>query len=198
MNKISFLEHNIFIIKEEVNIFAFANNYTIYNADGDVIGSVKQKMTLGDKFLKFLLGNSAPFLFEIRDTSGRLWATISRGWLFMLSKMTLCDAEGNHLIYIDQKFKFFNSEFEVLNAHGGRWATIVGDWAAWDFEIRSEEGASFGFIRKKWAGMLREMFTTADKYMVQPTELANSPDKKLLVLATAIAVDMVFKEKKKQ
>ena len=54
--------------------------------------------------------------------------------------------------------------------------------------------SELGLITKKWAGLGKELFTTADNYMIS---LHGSPDAEtsLLLLAAGLAVDTVFKEK---
>ncbi len=50
-------------------------------------------------------------------------------------------------------------------------------------------------VTKKWAGLGKEMFTSADNYVL---EISNSvpPDSKLrqLILAAVMCIDMVLKE----
>jgi Scramblase len=38
------------------------------------------------------------------------------------------------------------------------------NWRSWDFAIHDVTGNEVGRITKKWAGILREGFTTADHY----------------------------------
>ena len=53
-----------------------------------------------------------------------------------------------------------------------------------------------GMITKKWAGIAKEMFTTADKYNVQLTSTNLTREHKIAILASAITIDMVLKESK--
>ena len=45
-------------------------------------------------------------------------------------------------------------------------ASITGDWKGWNFKIIDNNNNQIGTISKKWNGILKEAFTTADKYVV--------------------------------
>ncbi len=52
-----------------------------------------------------------------------------------------------------------------------------------------------GVVTKKWAGVGKELFTTADNYMISLSDRAPSgPDHAPLLLAAGLAIDIVFKE----
>jgi uncharacterized protein YxjI len=51
-------------------------------------------------------------------------------------------------------------------------------------------------VSKKWGGLLKEAFTTADKYIVNIESNNLSKENRIAVLASAITIDMVLKEAK--
>jgi uncharacterized protein YxjI len=84
----------------------------------------------------------------------------------------------------------------IFNHDGKQVAEIVGDWKAWNFVIKDESGSQIGTISKKWAGVLKEVFTTADKYYVNIDPFYATMMNKILILSSAITIDMVLKESK--
>jgi uncharacterized protein YxjI len=48
-----------------------------------------------------------------------------------------------------------------------------------------------GIVTKKWAGFGKELFTNADQYIIEVKESGSS---NALILAAALAIDIVFKE----
>jgi len=52
-----------------------------------------------------------------------------------------------------------------------------------------------GTITKKWAGIGKELFTSADNYIIALND-EPAPAKAMLLLAAGLAVDTVFKERK--
>ena len=193
----NFFDSNDYFIDEKVNFFKFENSYKIFNAKGEHIGVIKQKLTNGQKALRLLLKKPMlPFLLEIRNAEDGLEASISRGWTFWMSKITIKDSEGIVMGTIKQKFKFFKPTFSIFNAQEIMIAQITGDWKAWNFIIKDAHEAPIGTISKKWAGALQEIFTSADKYNVSIHPNYAEKDNKIVILAGAITIDMVLKESK--
>jgi uncharacterized protein YxjI len=195
--KSNFFESNTYFIDEKVNFFKFENCYQIYNDKGENIGAIKQKLNIGQKLLSLLISKTMlPFLLEIRDSNDNLEVKISRGWTFILSKITIKNAQGEAIGYIKQKFKLFSPTFNIFNTSEELIAEISGDWKAWNFTINDAANNQIGSISKKWAGAMKELFTTADKYNVQIEENYANLENKIAILAGAITIDMVLKEKK--
>ncbi len=195
--KSNFFESNTYFIDEKVNFFKFENCYQIYNDKGENIGAIKQKLNIGQKLLSLLISKTMlPFLLEIKDSNDNLEVTISRGWTFFLSKITIKNAQGEAIGYIKQKFKLFSPTFNIFNTSEELIAEISGDWKAWNFTINDAANNQIGSISKKWAGAMKELFTTADKYNVQIEENYANLENKIAILAGAITIDMVLKEKK--
>jgi uncharacterized protein YxjI len=135
-----------------------------------------------------------PFHLDIKDTEGNVLASIKRGWTFFMSKISVLDAKGEVIASIKQKFKLFKPTFHILDPAGVQIATISGDWKAWDFTITDNANRPIGTITKKWNGLLKEAFTTADKYVVSIQPKVVESTKKIIIVATSITIDMVLKE----
>ena len=193
----NFFDSNTYFIDEKVNFFKFENVYNIYDGEGKNIGAVKQKLTTGQKMLRLLLKKPMlPFLLEIKDDIDQVEATISRGWTFFMSKITIADPDGNKIGMVTQKFKFFKPTFNISDKDDKPIATITGDWKAWNFVIKDAQGKEIGKVSKKWAGLAQEIFTTADKYNVNLIEDITNKEHKMAIMASAITIDMVLKESK--
>jgi len=193
----TFFDSNSYFIDEKVNFFKFENAYRVYNDQGKEIGAIKQKLTTGQKLLRLALNKAMlPFLLEIQDTEGRVQASVSRGWTFWMSKIVIKDAQGMPLASIRQKFKFFKPTFTILNNADTQIGKITGDWKAWNFTIQDAQEKGIGTISKKWAGLGKELFTSADKYNVTISPDYNDYKNKVAILAGAITIDMVLKESK--
>jgi hypothetical protein len=67
------------------------------------------------------------------------------------------------------------------------------NWRSWDFAIEDSRGSEVGRITKRWAGILREGFTTADRYLLHVA--AEVPaDLRLLMFASAAGIDTALKQ----
>ncbi len=193
----NFFDSSSYFIDEKVNFLKFENCYNIYNDSGIHIGAIKQKLTFGQKILRMLLNKSMlPFLLEIKNTHDQVEASISRGWTFFMSKIVIKDPNGFPIGTIQQKFKLFTPTFKIYDNSGMLVAEITGDWKAWNFVIKDPAQRGIGMITKKWAGALKEIFTTADKYNVMLDGNINNREHKIAILSAAITIDMVLKESK--
>jgi uncharacterized protein YxjI len=192
-----FFEANNYFIDEKVNFFKFENTYKVFDEKGANIGSVKQKLTLGQKLLRLLVNKKMlPFKLEIKDINGVLLASLSRGWTFFFSKIVMSSGDGRTIGTVRQKFKLFKPFFTIFNHEEKQIAEITGDWKAWKFVIKDQSGSQIGTISKKWAGVLQEVFTTADKYHVNIDPSYANMMNKIVILSAAITIDMVLKESK--
>lgn len=192
-----FFDSNSYFIDEKVNFFKFENSYLVYDVNGVNIGAVKQKLTAGQKLLRVLVNKQMlPFLLEIVNRNNEPEASISRGWTFFMSKITIKDGQGKIIGSIQQKFKLFKPTFRIFNASDSLIAEITGDWKAWNFTIQDISHAQIGTISKKWAGAMQEIFTSADKYNVTIDSRYSNKEHKMAILAGAITIDMVLKESK--
>ncbi|PLX06460.1 MAG: scramblase [Marinilabiliales bacterium] len=193
----SFFDTNSYFIDEKVNMLKFENEYKVFNDQAVQIGSVKQKLSSGAKVLSLLINKAMmPFHLEIRDQNDVLQATISRGWTFWMSKIAIKNAEGVQVGTVAQKWAFMKPTFKIYNTQNVQIAEITGDWKAWNFTMYDANKNQIGTITKKWAGVAKELFTTADKYNVNLTSPMAQPQDKIAIIASAITIDMVLKESK--
>ena len=190
-----FFESNEYFIDEKVQFLKFHNVYKIYDPMGLQLGTVTQHVSGWHKLLRLFLKKAMfPFHLEVTDTNDRVLASIHRGWTFWMSKIIIKD--GNDVVsgYIKQKFRFLKPRFQIFDPNHNQIAEINGDWKAWNFSITDINSTQIGFINKKWAGVAKEFFTSADKYHVSIVPEYSEDRNKMNIVVTAITIDMVLKE----
>ncbi len=192
-----FFDCNTFLIDEKIGLFKFSNAYQVFSDTGEAMGLIQQRVSTFHKILRVLgdIKKMMPFTLEILDNQGVVQTTIHRGWTFFMSSITITDALGIKLGSIQQKFKLFKPRFIITDEYGQVVAEINGDWKAWDFTITDPNGKEIGTISKKWNGAMRELFTSADKYVVSINESVVEDRRKMAIVSTAITIDMVLKER---
>jgi uncharacterized protein YxjI len=192
-----FFESNEYFIDEKVAFLKFHNEYKVYDNTATPVGTIVQRVPGWHKFLRLFLNKALfPFTLEVIDNNQKVLVTIRRGWTFWLSKITIEDGEGALIGSIKQKFRFLKPRFQIFGNEGEQIAEINGDWKAWNFGITGAEGNPIGSINKKWAGVAKEFFTSADKYYVTIDPAYAEDRNKIAIVATAITIDMVLKESK--
>jgi uncharacterized protein YxjI len=112
----------------------------------------------------------------------------------MKSKIKITDAAGSERGAILQDNVMGKKHFKLVDAAGERIGSIDGEnWRSWDFAIHDATGAEVGRVTKKWAGVLKEGFTTADTYVLQ-IEGEISDDLRLMMVASAAGLDVAIKQ----
>lgn len=124
---------------------------------------------------------------------------LKRGWRFLRSRIEVYSGEDELLGYFESKILPLGGGFHVYNAHGVRVADIKGNWIGWDFRFLDAAGQELGLVTKKWAGAGRELFTSADNYLISLSDQGTAqPATAALLLAAGLAIDTLYKETRSQ
>jgi uncharacterized protein YxjI len=84
--------------------------------------------------------------------------------------------------------------FDVVDASENKLCSLRGNWVGWDFRFLAGD-REIAHVSKKWAGIGKEMFTSADNYVLEINEqVASSDPARELILAAVLCIDMVLKE----
>jgi uncharacterized protein YxjI len=120
--------------------------------------------------------------------------SVKRGISFILSKVQVLDDQGQPLGGFKQKLFSIGGKFDVLDTSEQVVCTLKGKWTSWDFSFRAGE-QELASVTKKWAGLGRELFTSADNYILQinPTIAPDHPVRGL-IMGAVMCIDMVLKE----
>lgn len=191
------LNQNLFFIKEHVGMFKAANNFDIYNPDTQEL-----MMTCREEQLSFLTKlfrftdykRMTPFHIEIKSSLGEKILTVKRGVSIFLSTVEVFDGKDNLIGRFKQKFFSIGGKFDILDTNDSVICTLQGQWTSWDFKFMRDND-ELAQVSKKWAGLGKELFTTADNYMLSINESVKKDDHaRILILAAVMCIDMVLKE----
>ena len=184
-------------VKELVGYFKAANAYELFDETGRKIGEVKEDVPgWFKKLLKFTNWKTMlSFQVNFTDLEGKQFLKIWRKFSFMRSNVFAEDADGRQLGCFKQKLLSIGGKFEILDPTGQPIGEVKGDWKGWDFTVSDAQKQEVGKITKKWAGIGKELFTSADNYVISVNPNASvTPDFRKLIFASGICIDMVLKE----
>lgn len=191
------LNRNLFFVKEHVGMFKAANNYDIYDPSNQemIMTCREEKLGFFTKLLRFTdYKRMTPFHIEIKTASGEPVLTVKRGTSFILSKVDVYDGNNNLVGRFKQKFFSIGGKFDILDPDENIVCTLRGKWTSWDFRFVKDD-IEFAHVSKKWSGLGKELFTSADNYILEVDEKV-VPDNpiRILILAAVMCIDMVLKE----
>lgn len=193
----SLLEHDVVVVRQKAKIIELTNQYELQDQDGTTIGAVNQVGQSKAKKALRLLSNLDQFLshkLEVQDLDGSAVLTLKRPAKVMKSKIEVTDASDAPVGTIVQRNIVGKKRFGLEAPDGTSLGELQGEsWVSWDFVINDEAGNVVGRVNKKFSGLLREGFTTADTYVVQLEPGLTGPLRSL-AFAAAVAIDTALKQ----
>lgn len=191
------LNRNLYFVKEHVGFFKAANNYDVVDPEtGEVVLHCREEnLGLLTKLVRFTdYKRMTPFNVQIRTPDGEPVVRVSRGISLVVSRVKVLDENDEHIGGFRQKFLSLTSKFQVLSADDRPLCMLKGKWTSWDFRFMAGD-TELASVSKKWAGLGRELFTSADNYMLKISDDV-PPDQpiRMLIMAAVMCIDMVLKE----
>ena len=191
-------DRKTYVVKERVGFMKLASVYDLLDADsGQPIGIAKEEPGDVIKYLRLLVNNRwLPTVVNVYESEGgQPVLSIHRGVSLFRPKVHV-SAGGRQLGYFHEKRFTLAKTFLMYDNAGAQVGTVKGDWKGWNFQFLDGNGQELGKVTKKWAGLAKELFTTADTYVIALSDAgAGRPDVAQLLLAAGLAIDTVFKEK---
>lgn len=191
------LNKNLYFVKEHVGMFKASNNYDIFDPETQehILDCREPNLGFFAKMFRFTdYKRMTPFNIEITTPSGELVLQVKRGTTFWMSKVEVLDETGRLVGYFKQKFFSIGAKFDVLSPNDEVLCTLKGKWSGWDFKFVKGD-VEFAKVTKKWAGLGKELFTSADNYVLSIDEnVKPDNDLRILIMAAVMCIDMVLKE----
>lgn len=192
------LDRNTYVVKERVGFMKLASIYDLLDAtSGTPIGIAKEEPPGIVKYLRLAMNNKwLPTVVNVyeRETDPPV-LSIHRGVALFRPKVHVT-AGGRQLGYFRAKVLSIGPSFRIFDMQDQEIGSVKGDWKGWNFQLLGTGGEELGRVTKKWAGLGKELFTTADTYVISlGAAAAGRRDVAQLLLAAGLAIDTVFKEK---
>jgi uncharacterized protein YxjI len=191
----SLYDQPVLLVNQKTKLIELTNEYAVLDGNGQQIGAVVQVGQTTVKKAVRLFSQLDQFLthtLEVRDARGPV-LVLTRPAKFMKSRVVVSRPDGSPVGEIVQANVFGRIRFDLVAGGQVVGAIQAENWRAWDFAITDAAGTEVARITKKWEGLARTLFTTADRYVVLvhyrlPEPLAS------LVLASALTVDTALKQ----
>jgi len=185
-----------YLVRERVAMLKLTDTFDILDAEtGQQIAVAQEKPGLFMKLLRLVINKRVlPTEVHIAPTpDAPPVITIRRGFTLFRSKVRVQDADGQEIGFFRQKLLTIGGAFNVFDTFGQQVAQIKGDWKGWNFKFLDAAGNEIGTVTKQWAGLAKEMFTSADNYVINVAP-GQDPKAMNLLIAAGIAIDTIYKE----
>ena len=188
------LDRQTIFVREHVGLLKLSGAYDLLDpVTQEKVGIAQEKLSTWLKLLRLLMKKGQlPTQVEIATAEGQPPVLVlKRGFTILRSRVEVFDGAGTKIGYLRAKFFSIGGGFHVFSADDQPFAEVKGDWKGWNVRLLDTSGREMGIVTKKWAGLGRELFTNADQYVIEVKEVSAS---NALLLAAALAIDIVFKE----
>lgn len=168
------LDRKTYVVKERVGFMKLASTYDLLDANsGQPIGVAKEEPPGMVRYLRLLVNNKwLPTEVNVYDREGApAVLTIRRGVALFRPKVHV-NAGGQQLGYFRAKAISIGPSFRIFDMQDREIGSVKGDWKGWNFQLLGPGGEELGRVTKKWAGLGKELFTTADTYVISLADAA--------------------------
>ena len=184
-------------IKEWVEIFTdieTKNKYQILNENQTQIGYIAERSGgLLRFFSRNIFGSHRPLSITVWNSNRDIVLNCHRSFFFFFSSLYVESSSGEKIGCIKRRFGILSKKYDLLDENDQVFAKIKSPiWKIWTFKIYNFSDLEIGIISKNWGGILKEVFSDADKFHIQFPDFDFK--KKSIILAAAISIDMDFFE----
>lgn len=191
------LNRNLFFVKEQVGMFKASNSYDVYDPQTNelILNCREERLGMLTKLFRFTdYKRLTPFEVFIRTPDGQLLTTVKRGFSMFVSKVDVLNEQNQRIGGFQQKFFSLFDKFTVVGADDQPLCVLKGKWTSWEFTFMAGE-TQLAKVSKKWAGLGKELFTSADNYMLEiSSEVPPNHPVRQLILGAVMCIDLVLKE----
>ena len=169
--------------------FETANRYSVHSSDGAQLMYAYEES--GDISRQFA-GSHRALSIHVVESDGAPVLQASRDFFWFRSHLRV-DADGRRIGALNRVFGL-GRKFALVDQNDREITRLTsGLFRPHTFIAQSASG-EIARVTKQWSGFGREMFTDADTFVVQFTDGSTDNDFRLLMLASAFAIDLDFFE----
>ena len=193
------LQKNTFLFKEHVGLFKASNNYDVYDPKtNEIILHCREKnLNPFYKIIRLLLTDfksMTPFEIEVSGLDGKKVIKVKKGLSLVLSKIEVFDKNDKLIGIFKLKLFPLGNNFEIFDDKGDFVSKLDGSLIAWNFKFLKDEN-TIATVTKKWSGIGKELFTSADNYVLDINDsVERTSPLRRLIFGAVICIDMVLKE----
>ena len=176
--------------------FETRNKYDLFDAEGMPVGHIAEHAngiagTLGRLFLK----TRRTFEASVWNVERQPMLAFRRPFFWFFSDIYVTTVDGRPIGSAHHKFNWLTARYELCDATGRLFAVVRKPiFSLWRFPIFTPQGGAAGQITRKWGGVMKELFTSADTYALDFGGGTQSwrASERAVMLALSLAIDLDF------
>ncbi|MGH8888352.1 MAG: phospholipid scramblase-related protein [Acidothermaceae bacterium] len=186
------LSASVLVVVQRAKFASSRAEYDIYAPDGTPYGSVHQQFGSGAGFL----GQLATITYDVVGADGQLLMQLNKPGTIGRAHFEVTWGNGSPLGSIEQENLLFAPQFALAAADGTSARLSGGAMMSWDWQLEDSQGQAVGSVSKQFAG-LAELFSSADRFVVQLSAVLTGALRALAIVAT-VCLDEVRTAKRRR
>ncbi len=164
--------------------FESKNRFEIDDEQGNKLGlAAEEAKGVGAWFLRNLFGRCRKATIHLYDPDGNRLGRGEKPFRWFFHRMEVYDGDTK-IGAAQRKWSWLHRVFAIENADGDEVMTVISPlFRIWTFRLMFQD-QEVGAIRKRWGGLLQEMFTDADVFGVEVQPHVPVEVRKLLLVTT--------------
>lgn len=202
MNELT--QHTNLVVRQKFEIaehfgFETRNKYQVLDQENREIFFVaeQQKGILG-WILRQYLGHWRAYSLHFFDTKRAKVAEAHHPFKFFFQRLDVNDAMGKRVGSLQRRWSFFRRRFDVLDSQDRvlmEVKTGIVMFSKWKYPFKIN-GRQVAVVDKKFTGVLKELFTDSDNFLVSIEDPKLTGGERLLLIAAAVFIDLTYFENK--
>jgi len=193
------LDRKTLFVREHVGLFKAANAYDLVDpASQQVVGRAQEQVRgFFSKLLRFTKWKTRlAFTIHFHDAAAgdAVVLSVHRPFTWFRSVVSVTDASGRPVGQFKQKLLAIGPSMWILDDAGREIGMLTGNWTGWKLQVKDKADRTLCAVSKQWAGVGRELFTSADNYVIDLADEVRDTQVRRLLFAAPITADMVYKE----
>lgn len=173
------------VVLQHAKFFSQRAEYDIYAPDETLLGSVHQQASVGAS----LFGQLATITYDVLDGAGQPLLVIEKPGNIGRAAFDVSTPGGQQVGTVEQENLLFAPQFALTAVDGSSARLTGGSFMSWEWRYEVGDGEVVGGLTKELAG-LAEMFSSADRFVVQLEPRVTGP-LRMLAVAAPICLDEV-------
>jgi hypothetical protein len=171
------------------------NKYQILDQNmGQFAFAAERSSGLLDGLLRMVFKHWRTFDIDVFNANRERVLMLHFPFRWYFKTLQVKSVEGELIGLLEKRWSVFSKKFDVLDKHGQIVAKISSPFfKIWSFEFRFGPH-KLGTLQKKWSGVLSEVFTDRDNFVVTYADPHLKAETKILMLSMSLLVDIVYFE----
>lgn len=190
------LQRTSFFVRERVGFLKFGDVYDLLDPESQQAVGLAREEPWAPWIRLVINKRMLPTTVNVFEADGvTLALSLRKRASIIRVRIEVLAADGRRLGTLRNKFFSLSGVIEVLDADERKVGEFSGGVFSWTRELKDASGNLLGTMDKKWSGLGKELFTSADNYHLSVAPAAvGKPDMVALLLAACLAYDVAFAE----